>query len=340
LQNWKKSICLIFAIFWHSSAVTAGSGENCVEALLGAGYKVNLTSVDIIATNTGSVRYGWKNKNIQCDTVGDEIIRLSVDDKLLIENGFPSTEAAELFIYMKNENGSMLESCQARFYGVIETFDTIYLPKLRSFDADLEQIKSQFDENFSKISRDFFVEKYYEQQAPLRRLEAYDDLLNHGDGSQLERNECIFVADEALEREEVFQAAISDLLSEVDALEGALEKRDDILARLQNELSAARSRENTLLDELKKFEKPRKLAQIEEYLRQKKFISATELFEDISAKFELSVSDMKRLEIIAIEAVRPIPAADREKNKEGYDFLGKLDKTNKFYQNKIRVYSN
>lgn len=340
MQNWKKSICLIFAIFWHSSAVTAGSGEKCVEALLGAGYKVNLTSVDIIATNTGSVRYGWKNKNIQCVTVGDEIIRLSVDDKLLIENGFPSTEAAELFIYMKNENGSMLESCQARFYGVIETFDTIYLPKLRSFDADLEQIKSQFDENFSKISRDFFVEKYYEQQAPLRRLEAYDDLLNHGDGSQLERNECIFVADEALEREEVFQAAISDLLSEVDALEGALEKRDDILTRLQNELSAARSRENTLLDELKKFEKPRKLAQIEEALREEKFISATELFEDISAKFVLSVSEVKRLELIAIEAVRPIPAADRKKNKQGYDFLGKLDKTNEFYQSKIRSYSN
>jgi len=60
---------------------------------------------------------------------------------------------------------------------------------------------------------------------------------------------------------------------------------------------------------------------------------------ELLKRFKLDQNELNRLEVTALEIVRPIPAADKENNRLGYTFLSDLLPNNKRYMNKLMTYA-
>ena len=240
---------------------------------------------------------------------------------------------------MQSENSKMFAECKDRFYGTKETFANIYLPKLQSLDADVEEIKNQFDENFSKVSREFFIKKYYEHKEPLARLETYEELLRNDNTNPIDTEECIGVADKALARETDFKSRIENLEAQVTQKDEALSQKSIEIAKLRQEIQNLEDIRASLSAELALYEKPRKLNKISDFIKTADFDEANQIYKEMSSKFTLTAKERKRLEIMTIESVRPIPASDKSSNRAGYLFLMNLFPENKYYQNKLASYS-
>ena len=298
--------------------------EICADKIMEAGSKVRMRSAEVSALPNGLLRHSWSSGDIECDTIDDQIINLTINGNKILENGFSSAEAEVLFTYMQSENSKMLAECNARFDGTKETFANIYLPKLQSLGADVEAIKKQFDENFSKVSREFFIKKYYEHQEPLARLETYEELLRNDATNSVDIKECITVADKALARETDFRRHIENLESEVAQREETLSQQATEIAKLREELRKLESIRAGLSAELALYEKPRQLNAIIDLLKNVDFDEANYLFAELTVKFSLTAKERKRLEVIAVESVRPIPASDKSSNRAGYQFLVNL----------------
>ena len=311
----------------------------CADKIMEAGSKVRMRSAEVSALPNGLLRHSWSSGDIECDTIDEQIINLTINGNKILENGFSSAEAEALFTHMQTENSKMLAECKARFDGAKETFANIYLPKLQSLDADVEAIKKQFDENFSKVSREFFIKKYYEHQEPLARLETYEELLRNDATNSVDIKECITVADKALARETDFRRHIENLESEVAQRDKTVSQQATEIAKLREELRKLESIRAGLSAELALYEKPRKLNAIVDTLKNADFAEANQFYEEISSKFNITAKERKRLEVIAIESVRPIPASDISRNRAGYQFLVNLFPENKYYQNKLGSYS-
>jgi len=311
----------------------------CADKIMEAGSKVRMRSAEVSALPNGLLRHSWSSDDIECDTIDDQIINLTINGNKILENGFSSAEAEALFTYMQTENSKMLAECNARFDGTKETFANIYLPKLQSLGADVEAIKKQFDENFSKVSREFYIKKYYEHQEPLARLETYEELLRNDATNSVDNQECITVADKALTRETDFRRRIENLESEVVQRDETLSQQATEIAKLREELRKLEGIRAGLSAELALYEKPRKLNAIIDTLKNADFVEANQFYEEISSKFNITAKERKRLEVIAIESVRPIPASDKSSNRAGYQFLVNLFPENRYYQNKLASYS-
>ena len=311
----------------------------CADKIMEAGSKVRMRSAEVSALPNGLLRHSWSSGDIECDTIDEQIINLTINGNKILENGFSSAEAEALFTHMQTENSKMLAECKARFDGAKETFANIYLPKLQSLDADVEAIKKQFDENFSKVSREFFIKKYYEHQEPLARLETYEELLRNDATNSVDLKECITVADKALARETDFRRHIENLESEVAQRDKTVSQQAAEIAKLREELRKLESIRAGLSAELALYEKPRKLNAIVDTLKNADFAEANQFYEEISSKFNITAKERKRLEVIAIESVRPIPASDISRNRAGYQFLVNLFPANRYYQNKLDSYS-
>jgi phage shock protein A len=311
----------------------------CADKIMEAGSKVRMRSAEVSALPNGLLRHSWSSGDIECDTIDDQIINLTINGNKILENGFSSAEAEVLFKYMQSENSKMLAECNARFNGTKETFANIYLPKLQSLDTDIEAIKKQFDENFSKVSREFYIKKYYEHQEPLARLETYEELLRNDATNSVDNQECITVADKALTRETDFRRRIESLEFEVAQRDETLSQQATEIAKLREELRKLEGIREGLSAELALYEKPRKLNAIIDTLKTADFAEANQFYEEISSKFNITAKERKRLEFIAIEKVRPIPASDISRNRAGYQFLVNLFPENRYYQNKLTSYS-
>ena len=311
----------------------------CADKIMEAGSKVRMRSAEVSALPNGLLRHSWSSGDIECDTIDEQIINLTIDGKKILENGFSSAEAEALFTYMQSENSKMLAECKDRFYGTKETFANIYLPKLRSLDVDVEEIKNQFDENFSKVSREFFIKKYYEHKEPLARLETYEELLRNDNTNPIDTEECISVADKALARETDFKRRIENLEAQVTQKDEELSQKSIEIAKLRQEIQSLEDIRTSFAAELAVYEKPRKLNKIIDLIKTADFAEANQIYKEMISKFTLTATDRKRLEIMAIESVRPIPASDKSSNRAGYQFLMNLFPENKYYQSKLASYS-
>lgn len=63
------------------------------------------------------------------------------------------------------------------------------------------------------------------------------------------------------------------------------------------------------------YEKPRQLNAIIDLLKNADFDEANYFFAELTAKFFLTAKERKRLEVIAVESVRPIPATTQPQNR-------------------------
>jgi len=311
----------------------------CADKIIEAGSKVRMRSAEVSVLPNGLLRHHWSSEEIECDTIDDQIINLTIKGKKILQNGFSSAEAEALFKYMKSENSKMFAECKDRFYGTRETFANIYLPKLQSLDADVEEIKNQFDENFSKVSREFFIKKYYEHKEPLARLETYEELLRNDNTNPIDTEECISVADKALARETDFKRRIENLEAQVTQKDEELSQKSIEIAKLRQEIQSLEDIRTSFAAELAVYEKPRKLNKIIDLIKTADFAEANQIYKEMISKFTLTATDRKRLEIMAIESVRPIPASDKSSNRAGYQFLMNLFPENKYYQSKLASYS-
>ena len=335
-RHWQK-FALVSAILLQPTVAFTEAKTICADKIMEAGTKVRLRSVEVSALPNGLLRHSWSSGDIECDTSNHLIVNLSINGEKILANGFPSVEAEALFKYMQSENSKMFAECKARFYGTKETFSNIYLPKLRSFGADVEKIKNQFDYNFSKVSREFFIKKFYEHQEPLARLETYEELRNDATDS-IDAKECITVADKALARETDFRKRIENLETQVAQRDEVLSQQSIEIVKLRQDFQKLEGIRASLSAELALYEKPRKLNAIIDRLKNAEFVEASSSFAELVSKFSLTAKERKRLEAIAIESVRPIPASDKYGNRVGYQFLVNLFPENKYYRNKLASY--
>ena len=336
-RHW-RNFALVSALLLQPTVAFTEAKTICADKIMEAGTKVRLRSVEVSALPNGLLRHSWSSGDIECDTSDDLIVNLSINGKKILANGFPSLEAEALFKYMQSENSKMFAECKARFYGTKETFSNIYLPKLRSFGADVEEIKNQFDYNFSKVSREFFIKKFYEHQEPLARLELYEELLRNDATNSIDAKECITVADKALARETDFRKRIEKLETQVAQRDEVLSQQSIEIAKLRQEFQKLEGIRESLSAELALYEKPRKLTAIIDLLKNAEFVEASRSFAELVSEFSLTAKERKRLEVIAIESVRPIPASDKARNQFGYQFLVNLFPENKYYRNKLASY--
>ena len=334
-----KSLVFVAVLFFQPTVAFSDTRTICADKIMEVGTKVRLRSVEVSALLNGLLRHSWSSGDIECDTSNDQIVNLSINGKKILENGFPSVDAEAVFKYMQSENSKMFAECKARFDGTKETFSNIYLPKLQSLGADVEEIKNQFDENFSKVSREFFIKKYYEHQEPLARLETYEELLRNDATNAVDIKECITVADRALARESDFRRRIENLETQVAQKDEVLSQQSIEIAKLRQEIQKLEGIRASLSAELALYEKPRKLNMIIDLLKSLDFVEANQFYKELTSKFTLTAKERKRLEVIAIESVRPIPASDRTRNRAGYQFLVSLFPENKYYQNKLASYA-
>lgn len=337
-HHWQRFVCM-FAFSLVPTNAFSDASTICLDKILEAGFEVPSRSVEVSVLSNGLVRYNWSSAEVACETIEDQIINLTVKGKKILENGFSSPGAEALFKYMQNENSDMFADCKARFDGTKETFTNIYLPKLQSLSADVEEIKKQFDENFSRVSREFFIKKYYEHRKRLARLETYEELLRNDATNSEDITECVTVADKALAREIEFKKQIEKLETQILQRNDEIRQQSIEIVKLREEVQKLKGDRASLSAELALYEKPRKLNAIVDELNNADFVKANQLYEEISSKFTLTFKEKKRLETAATQSVRPIPASDRVNNRDGYQFLVNLFPDNKYYQNKLVSYS-
>lgn len=337
MVHW-RSFALVSAILLHSTAAFSDARLVCADKIVEAGYKVRMGSAEVSGLSNGLLRHSWSSEKIECDTINGQIINLTIKGKKILENGFSSAEAEALFEYMERENSKMFAECKERFEGAKETSLSIYLPKLQELNADIEGVKNQFDYNFSKISREFFVKKYYEHQEPLARLEKYEELLKNDATNSVDTEECVTVAGKAVAREIDFVRRIENLETEVAQRDEVLSQQSIDLEKLRQELRKLEGIRVSLSAELALYAKPRKLNAIILVLKNAEFVEASRLLAELISKFSLTEKERKRLEVIAIESVRPIPASNKARNRSGYQFLLNLFPENRYYQNKLDSY--
>ena len=334
----KVSILIMLFLFVSTSSVLAGALNACVDLAKSVGAELTIRKAKAAALSNGLIRYSWKNNTVFCETFAQQVINLKINNIDVFVDGFASTEAYNLFQYMQGQNNKMLSDCRARHSGTIEVFDQTYLPKLRKLAPNLTAIKEQFDHNFSRVSRDYYITQFYNNQKSLLRLVAFDDILsNLPKTTQIDKN-CIALADKVVARETNLHTRIENLLDKISHLKGDLAFEKGRVNNLTMELARSEQYGRDVLKELKKFEKLRKLKIIEKFLKNQNFPDATASLNDLLSRFKLEKSESKRLEVIAIEIVKPLPAANTSANREGYEFLNKLLPSNNYYKTKLKNY--
>ena len=335
--------CLsLFAVLGIISTPTISFADGltrCVEQLEVSGISVSPKKAKATISSNGLINYQWQKPSIICITSNNFIKSLIVDNKVLLQDGFPSLEAAELFRYMQQANSNMLSECTARHQGTLDAFDQIYLPKLRNPNANLDEIWKLFDDNFSKVSKTFYEDQYRESREPLLRLKLFEEILEGLQDPDRQNPDALIVASRAIEREARLQTDIDQLLKAVEVLKSQVTKANASIEKLSAELGRSTTENTNLLDELMSYEKPRGLRQIEANLRNMNFIKAQIELSELLKRFKLDQNELNRLEFTALEVVRPIPASDKGNNKLGYAFLNTLLPQNKRYMNKLMAYS-
>ena len=341
MLNAKKCLSLIAVWgFISTPAISFADGlTHCVEQLEVYGVEVSSKKAKATISSNGLINYEWKKPSITCIASNSVIKSLIVDNNVLLQDGFPSSEAAELFRYMQQANGNMLSECTARHQGTLETFEQIYLPKLRQPNAKLDEIKELFDDNFSKVSKTFYEDQFRASREPLLRLKLFEELLQGLQDPDRQNPDALIVASRAIEREAKLQTDIDRLINDLQILRSQVREANTSIEKLSAELGRTTDENTDLLDELMSYEKPRRLRQIESSLREMNFSKAQMELSELLKRFKLDQNELNRLEVTALEIVRPIPAADKENNRLGYTFLSDLLPNNKRYMNKLMTYA-
>ena len=333
------SLIAVLGIISTPTISFADGLTRCVEQLEVSGISVSPKKAKATISSNGLVKYEWEKPSIACIANNSFVISLIVDNNVLLQDGFPSSKAAELFRYMQQENNNMLSSCTARHRGTLEAFDQIYLPKLRKPNADLDEIMALFDDNFSKVSKTFYEDHYRESREPLLRLKLFEEILVGLQEPDRENPDALIVASRAIEREAKLQTDIDQLLRAVETLKLQIREANVSIEKLNAELARSAAENTELLDELMSYEKPKRLREIETSLRNINFSQAQIDLSELLQRFKLDQNELNRLEFTALEIVKPIPAADKANNRLGYKFLNTLLPQNKRYMNKLMAYS-
>lgn len=97
-RHW-QNFALVSALLLQPTVAFTEAKKICADKITEAGTKVRLRSVEVSALPNGLLRHSWSSGDIECDTIDEQIINLTIDGKKILENGFSSAEAEALFTY-------------------------------------------------------------------------------------------------------------------------------------------------------------------------------------------------------------------------------------------------
>ena len=311
----------------------------CVQAARAfAGLSLPENGAEETAMGGGAYRLDWPAQAVQCQATATQVQALAVAGQMLVVDGYAGAEAAELRAYMDGQINLMANQCWAQVNGIKASVAQGFEPKLRAPNPKLAQLKAQFQRNLDLASGAFYARAYSESVPKLRRLEAIEQILAKAAPDQRNSAECWKLADEYSQLQ--LQAQ-----ENATALEGVIAEMSAQLAAQKTEIDGLRAQlaraEAALRDtavELRDYRRPKRVQELARVIARKDLDAAQDLFAQLSREYQLSPKELRLLEQAAIEAIKPIPAANRRANFQGYSLLSQINPDEPYYQRKRQQY--
>ena len=214
-----------------------------------------------------------------------------------------------------------------------------YIPKINAPSADLLAIKRQFDQNFARVSRKFYIEEYNTSRPKLFRLEQLEKILSSLPHEVSENPGCIARADTIFQREQKIQSDLNSAQKEIRKLKITVKEKETTVKELSAEVEALEAGNSKLLVELRAYDQPRRLKKIMDLIELGDFEDAYLSLDQLMKDYVLGTKKLKNLEYLTLEKVKPIPASKRKSNFLGYKLLNSIDPNNSYYARKMETYS-
>ena len=331
---------LFFACFLFCSAAFGRPINLCIEAIKDTtGFIVKEQFLKKENQSFGAINFTSLDKEITCVASKEKVISLDVaGNKLLFENS-SSLNASKLVNYIDTQTKEEWQACKLRSAAFRDIINKSYIPKINAPSADLLAIKRQFDQNFARVSRKFYIEEYNKNRPKLFRLEQFDKILSSLPHEVSENPGCIARADTIFQREQKIQSDLNSAQKEIRKLRVTVKAKETTVKELFAELEALEARNSKLIAELRDYDQPRQLKTIMNLIEIGDFENAHLNLDQPMRDYVLRTKKLKNLEYLILEKVKPIPASKRKSNFLGYKLLNSIDPNNSYYARKMETYS-
>ena len=118
-----------------------------------------------------------------------------------------------------------------------------------------------------------------------------------------------------------------------------VKEKETKIKKLYAEVEALEARSSKLLAELRDYDQPRRLKTIMDLIERGDFENAHFSLDQLMRDYVLGNKNLKNLEYLILEKVKPIPASKRKSNFLGYKLLNSIDPNNSHYASKMETYS-
>ena len=336
----KTAKVLFFACFLFCSAAFGRPINLCIEAIKDTtGFIVKEQFLKKEKQSFGVINFTSLDKEITCVASKEKVISLDVaGNKLLFENS-SSLNASKLVNYIDTQTKEEWQACKLRSAAFRDIINKSYIPKINAPSADLLAIKRQFDQNFARVSRKFYIEEYNKNRPKLFRLEQFDKILSSLPHEVSENPGCIARADTIFQREQKIQSDLNSAQKEIRKLRLTVKAKETTVKELFAEVEALEARNSKLIAELRDYDQPRQLKTIMNLIEIGDFENAHLNLDQPMRDYVLRTKKLKNLEYLILEKVKPIPASKRKSNFLGYKLLNSIDPNNSYYARKMETYS-
>ena len=336
----KTAKVLFLSFFLCCSAAFGKPIDLCIEAIKDTtGFIVKEQFVKKENQSFGVINFTWLDKEITCVARKEKVISLDMAGNALMFEESSTLNASELVNYIDTQAKEEWQACKLRSAAFRDIINKSYIPKINGPSADLLAIKRQFDQNFARVSRKFYIEEYNTSRPKLFRLEQLEKILSSLPHEVSENPGCIARADTIFQREQKIQSDLNSAQKEIRKLKITVKEKETTVKELSAEVEALEAGNSKLLVELRAYDQPRRLKKIMDLIELGDFEDAYLSLDKLMKDYVLGTKKLKNLEYLTLEKVKPIPASKRKSNFLGYKLLNSIDPNNSYYARKMETYS-
>ena len=336
----KTAKVLFLSFFLCCSAAFGKPIDLCIEAIKDTtGFIVKEQFVKKENQSFGVINFTWLDKEITCVASKEKVISLDMAGNALMFEESSTLNASELVNYIDTQTKEEWQACKLRSGAFRDIINKSYIPKINGPSADLLAIKRQFDQNFARVSRKFYIEEYNTSRPKLFRLEQLEKILSSLPHEVSENPGCIARADTIFQREQKIQSDLNSAQKEIRKLKITVKEKETTVKELSAEVEALEAGNSKLLVELRAYDQPRRLKKIMDLIELGDFEDAYLSLDKLMKDYVLGTKKLKNLEYLTLEKVKPIPASKRKSNFLGYKLLNSIDPNNSYYARKMETYS-
>ena len=329
-----------FACFLCCSAAFGRPVDLCIEAIKDTtGFIEKEQFVKKENQSFGVINFTWREEEITCVASKEKVISLDIAGNKLLFEGSSTLNTSKLLNYIDTQTKEEWQACKLRSAAFRDIINKSYIPKINAPSADLLAIKRQFDQNFARVSRKFYIEEYNTSRPKLIRLKKLDKILSALPHEVSENPSCIARADIIFQREQKIQSDLNSAQKEIQKLRIKVKEKETKIKKLYAEVEALEARSLKLLAELRDYDQPRRLKTIMDLIERGDFENAHFSLDQLMRDYVLGNKNLKNLEYLILEKVKPIPASKRKSNFLGYKLLNSIDPNNSYYTSKMETYS-